>query len=79
MRVTTPTLPFTQRWSGSLRRNMTCAPGFNSSASSAGKVRPPKSPVTSARAVSTRPGSLASAAALMRETVALVVASVITP
>ena len=34
--VTVPMVPLTQRWSASLRRNITCAPTLSSSASSAG-------------------------------------------
>ena len=63
----------------SLRRNITCAPTFSSSRSSAGNARPPKSPVTSATADFERPGSLPRPSALMRFTAAFVVASVIAP
>ena len=83
MRVTVPIVPFTQRGPSpvpaSLRRNITCAPTFSSSTSSAGNARPPKSPLTSALAVSARPGSWRSAFELMRLTASLRVASVIVP
>src|SRR5690606_24350084 len=61
--VRVPIVPFTQRWSGSLRRNTPRAPTLSSTFSSAGYPRPPNSPLISARAVSTRPGSLANSLA----------------